>query len=108
MYDNAPVRCLTILKWLTVLFLFVLTGCLFVTIRANHEATRDRIVMLDKQVEEIHMKTKSVRASVKTALGPNTLAGRLRMHESSLNRVGVERTEPLEVLHTETVLRHFP
>lgn len=108
MYENSPFRCLTILKWLTVLFLFVLTGCIFVSIRAHHEATRDRIVMLDKQVEEIQMKTKSVRASVKAALGPDILAGRLRLHESALNRVGAERTEPLEIPHVETVLRHQP
>ena len=92
---QTPVNLAHLLKWSTVMALFVVCGCLFINIRSQHVAKRNKIQELKDEQASVSVAIQNVEADIKRNLAPRVLEARLQAHNSTLRPVSIEQTEEL-------------
>ncbi len=93
--DESPISVANLFKWLTIMMLFVVCGCLFINIRSQQVAKGKEIQRLKREQVSLKIAMQNVEANIKLALAPGALEERLGIMESSLGPVSVEQTEEL-------------
>lgn len=93
MYDDSPVNVGHLFKWLTILTLFVVCGCLFVNIRTQQAAKLAKIDDLRTDYHNLSLIEINLRAQIDLNEAPGVLEKRLTTVHSQLDQVPAEKTE---------------
>ncbi len=77
------------------MLLFVVCGCLFISMRSQHDVKYAEIDRLRKEQATVRLAIQKIDTNIKRHLAPGILEDRLRTYQSTLQPVGVEQTETL-------------
>lgn len=105
MSEQSPLSILNLLKWGTILLLFVVIGCVFINVRAQQVAKERELVNLADERRELELALNRELSHFKSQLTPLGLEPRLKAFRSELVKVGVDRTESLNRLLTASYQR---